>query len=525
MTYAQALDLCDTWVEVLRSELLPRAEPELLPVPETTPEPEPSRLINEAAKAEKLPLKTLDDLLHAVLKAWTPLQVFEHFGLAAHGTQPEKDGWVRVFGNGGLFVKGEGAEQFWCLTGAAGGAKVPGGGAVQAWAWCDSGQSKYMLKGKEFVDTVKAMAEAAGYPLPAELVVSKGAKTTDKAKNVNGRVKVDFNDLVDPEDIENNLRPGNWGELELENIEWEWRNWIARGTVTIISAESGMGKSMLLLRLAGCYLCGWPWPDGTPFTGERGSVVWCESEAAQALNRERADNWNLPVDNILTPVAPRTDFTLTNMRHVEALAEAMKWPHVKFVVIDSLSGAYPEIEKGTADTMPVMKWLAGQARDNHKPLIASHHFRKRGILDSDVITLDRLRGASAIVQPARLVLAMDAPDPNAPNSKRLAVIKSNLGKYPDPVGMTIGDAGVDFGIAPEVPKVESQAERAMDLLRLLLEREPLTFAQLADEFRSAGISEVTMRRAKAKLGIVSIKDGNTWKWGMPAPGGYPYDSN
>ena len=217
----------------------------------------------------------------------------------------------------------------------------------------------------------------------------------------------------------------------------------------------------------------------------------------------------------LTPIAPEGDFRLTNRVHVEALAAEAAKPEVKLIIIDSISAAYPAIEKSTEDAMPVMSWLAKLSRDNQKPNILTHHLRKRGIFDGDVVTLDRLRGASAIVQPARLVWAMDNPDPNEKNCKRLSVIKSNLAKYPTPVGLTIGDRGIQFGVAPEAPKKESAVNRAIDLLKALLEDCPRSAKEIEDEFKGAGISESTMNRAKAKLGVISVRNKDGWSWGLP----------
>jgi len=527
LTWAGLVELIDTWLAILRGELLHVAEAQEIPAPapEFAPEPEPAKSINDAGKAAKIPIKTLDELHQEVEKRWTPLQVFERFGLAANGTQEEKGGWIRVLGNGGLFVKGSGPEQFWSLTGATGGgAKVPGGGAVQAWAWCETGQTRWKVDGKDFVDTIKAMAEAGGIVLPAKLVTRKSEQAQSKSSK-NGRAKVDFSELIEPGEAgDDPLRPGSWADLAVIPTTWDWDMWLARGVATILSGESGVGKSIAALRIAGVFINRWSWPDGTPYKGEAGAVLWCEAEAFQQVHRERAENWGMPTEKILTPIAPQGDFSLTNPDHVRALKAAAAWPHVKLIIIDSISGAYPAIEKSTEEAMPVMKWLAALARDNNKPILITHHLRKRGVFDNDTVDLDRLRGASAIAQPARLVWAMDTPDPQAKDNKRLSVIKSNLAKYPLPVGMVITDNGVNFGAAPEKPKIETIAEKAMDLLRSLLESEPQPADLIEHEFDQAGISKATMKRAKAKLGVISTKIGREWMWGLPEGRGYPYEN-
>jgi len=107
------------------------------------------------------------------------------------------------------------------------------------------------------------------------------------------------------------------------------------------------------------------------------------------------------------------------------------------------------------------------------------------------VSLERLRGHSSIVQPARLVLALDAPDPAQEDIRRLSVIKSNLGKFPAPLGLTIGDAGLSFCAAPEPPKVMTVLDQAVEALRALLEDEPVPADKIFDELKGMGISRST----------------------------------
>ena len=92
-----------------------------------------------------------------------------------------------------------------------------------------------------------------------------------------------------------------WADLDavMGPIEWDWKNWLARGFLNISVGMTGEGKSYLALRICGSYLLGWDWPDGTPFTGKQGSVIWCEAEAAQAINLSRAKRMGLPLIEFL----------------------------------------------------------------------------------------------------------------------------------------------------------------------------------------------------------------------------------
>ena len=314
---------------------------------------------------------------------------------------------------------------------------------------------------------------------------------------------------------------GSWADIDkyLGPIEWSWKSWLPWGMLTILAGASGSGKSMLMLRVAACFVCGWPWPDGTPFTGEKGDVLWCEAEAAQALNLERAKSWGLPLDHIKTPFPDgMKDIRLDNPDHLNAIYLAANQPNIKMIVIDSLSGADPKAEKSPEDSNSV-RVLSQFARDTGKIFKMSHHLRKKTMFDDTGMMLERLRGSSSIVQTARLVWALDNPDLRVKDWMRLQVIKSNLAKFPKPLGMNIGDAGVKFGLSPEEPKIETQLDKAIDMLKTLLDKEPLQQSEVTKETEGAGLSRNTVYRAKSKLGIVSIKqsDGH-WYWSLPALG-------
>jgi putative DNA primase/helicase len=302
---------------------------------------------------------------------------------------------------------------------------------------------------------------------------------------------------------------------QLGPIEWAWEKWLPKGLLTILAGESGTGKSALALRICGTFLRGDPWPDGTPYNGEQGSVLWCEAEAAQAVNLGRAQAWGLPLEQILTPLPELLlDIQLDQPAHQAALVEMAMLPQVKLIVIDSLRGMQ-QGEENSSGTMGLIKWVAEIARDTGKPVILTHHLRKRSLQDSDRVDLDRLRGSSAIVQTARVVWAVDLPDPDHKESKRFQVIKSNLATFPDPIGLKVDQDGVHFGGVFQAAHIETVRNQATDLLLSLLERCPMKSTQLQEEFKQAGISWRTANKAKKQLGIVATQNGEGWFWSLP----------
>jgi len=313
-----------------------------------------------------------------------------------------------------------------------------------------------------------------------------------------------------------------WAELAetIGPVVWEWPGWLPRGFLTLVAGASGVGKSILLLRIAASYLRGDDWPDWTSYTGETGRVVWAETEAAQALNLERADTWGLPTDRIISPLGnPMDDFDLDDARHLAALSRTAKRDDVKLVIVDSLSGGHRRDERKSNAMMGIVKNMAQVARDTQKPFLLAHHIRKVGILDqAGEITLDMVRGSGAIVQPARLVWGVDKPDPNI-DTKRMSVIKSNLARFPDPVGFSIDENGILFGGAPSRPVQESQLQRCKDFLRDILGGGAVSVADIEKEAEGRGLSLATTKRAKRDLGIQHVKPKGEkgWVWQFPIP--------
>ncbi|HHR85912.1 MAG TPA: hypothetical protein ENL23_06155 [Candidatus Acetothermia bacterium] len=132
-----------------------------------------------------------------------------------------------------------------------------------------------------------------------------------------------------------------------------------------------------------------------------------------------------------------------------------------------------------------------------------------------VVTLDRLRGSSAIVQPARVVLALDSPNRSDPNLRRLSQVKNNLAKYPNPIGLEITDTGIFFKAAPEPPSLKKEIDRAQDFLIELLEKGPVSSTQVLKATKSAGFSKKTSDRAKKQLGVISKRKNDQWYWSLP----------
>lgn len=320
---------------------------------------------------------------------------------------------------------------------------------------------------------------------------------------------------TEPGTTEPPKKRSTWADLDglLGPIRWDWPRWLAPGFFHLLAGQTGAGKSALALRVAACYLAGWAWPDGAPFEGEPGKVLWLECESAQALNLQRAKDWSLPLEDLLCPLANPLD-DLDWRKHQRAIRDAAMRPDVRLVILDSLSGANGgRVDENSQAMIALGAWLARLAQDAGKPVLATHHTRKRGLTDGDAPTLDRVRGSGTIPQLARVVWMLDAPKASAPQSLRLSVIKSNLAKLPRPIGMGFdGDGLPTFGESPAEPENRRELEEATQWLLDTLRAGPMLATDVAIAAQEGDISPRTLRRAKMALGVQSEKVAGAWQW-------------
>ena len=308
-----------------------------------------------------------------------------------------------------------------------------------------------------------------------------------------------------------------WQDLEgaIGPIEWDWPGWLPKGFATMIAAEPGVGKSVLALRLAAVYLLGWSWPDGTPYEGTPGRVLWCETEGGQALNLQRARAWGLPTDRILTPTGnPLDSISLEDYRQLDAIRQIAANEDIRLIVVDSFSGGNSK-DENDAEAGRVVKAIAEVARDAGLPLVITHHLNKSW--RSNRITLANIRGSTAIAQYVRLVWALDKPDPEEQTALRLYGVKNNLGLSPKEIGLQVTDTGMQLlREVPEAPKPDTVVDRAAEFLLDLLQREPLPKREIESAFESEGLSLAALRRAESRLNITKVKrsDG-PWMWSLP----------
>lgn len=300
----------------------------------------------------------------------------------------------------------------------------------------------------------------------------------------------------------------------LSEITWLWPGYIPNGFVSLIIGEQDTGKSTVAQDFCRTVICGGRWPDGTRCDLQADKLLWLDTEGSIALFRQRARAWKIPTGSFIFPRDPLQEIALdsdADLAWIEAAIEHFKPP---LVVVDSLSGGHGGEENSNGEMKTVLKRLSAIAQRHNIAILAVHHLSKPapGVPDYPV-NLSRARGAGAITQFCRSVLALTAPDPHNLTARRLDVIKLNLARKPAPIGYELSDDGPAWGKAPEPPKPRRAADDAADWLRDAMAGGMKPSQEIEEKAAQQNISYNALCTAKKQLGIVAKREGGKdGKW-------------
>lgn len=313
-----------------------------------------------------------------------------------------------------------------------------------------------------------------------------------------------------------------WADMGaiLGDLEWHWPNYMPLGMITALVAAGDAGKSQMALHIAQRTLYGGFWPDGSPVEAT-GKVIWLDTEGSDLITYKRMLEWGINPQDI---IKPRVGDDLLNgvlldtPQGLEALEREIILHLPRLVVIDTLRGAHTQKERDDDAMQSLLKTLATFAARYRCAMLINHHITKKHPAENlNVITLDRVRGSSVIANMARVILAIDQPDPEN-DRRRVQVIKCNLAPKAAPLGMDIDTQGLTFTEhAPGEPPRDTTFNRAIEFLKARLANGPDLTNVLEADAKEQGISVATLNRARKLLRVVSLgKSASGWLVSLPA---------
>lgn len=323
-----------------------------------------------------------------------------------------------------------------------------------------------------------------------------------------------------------------FSEVVPERIEWLWPGRIAKGKLSLLDGDPGQGKSALATDLAARKSTGRPWPDGEEC--KAGGAVICSAEDGEADTiRPRLDAAGADPAKVLalatTLDSDGNDRLLSIPEDLDVIRQGIERVGAELVIVDPLmaflSGEYNAHKD--QDVRRALAPLAKLAEDTGAAVVVIRHLNKA----TGGNVLYRGGGSIGIVGAARSALLV-AKHPEDEQRRVLAPLKSNLAKPPPSLAFVLTEAAngavrveyqgetshtADALLAgPTDPEERSAMDEAMEFLRDTLDRGPVWSKQVKKDARGADISEITLKRAKASLGVRSEKEADgSWSWRLP----------
>ena len=315
-------------------------------------------------------------------------------------------------------------------------------------------------------------------------------------------------------------------------LRWLWPGRIPLGKLTLLIGDPGLGKSLLTADIASRITRGTSFPDTA--SCESGSVIFLSAEDDPADTiRPRLDAARADVSRVHTLEAVRVQLTDGSLAEkpfnletdVAALEEAVReHPGVRLIVIDPISAYLGGVDShSNAEVRGVLARLATLAAQYNVAVLCVTHLRK-----SAGAAVYRAVASIAFTAAARAVWAV-APDPKDVDRRLLLAVKQNLSVDPGGLAFRIEmahnnvahlawEAGAvalaanDVLSNVDVQQDQNERREAKEWLQDLLADGPVPVKKIQDEAKAAGLSWITVRRAKEALAVAASKSGYQGKW-------------
>jgi hypothetical protein len=233
-------------------------------------------------------------------------------------------------------------------------------------------------------------------------------------------------------------------DVVAEPINWLWRGRLARGKLTLLMGDPGLGKSLITHWLASKISTGGEWPDGGECERAAAIVFTIEDALADTVKPRliAADadmNRVWAVRGVVNPKASLDARMFTLEEHIGMLEQLITDEGASLVVMDPVSaylGPNVNAHKET-DVRRVLGLLSMMAERTGVAVLMVIHLNK----GKDVAALNRATGSVAFPAVSRIVLGV-APDPtDEDNARRLFLsLKCNVARKPGGLGYRIESA-------------------------------------------------------------------------------------
>jgi hypothetical protein len=336
-------------------------------------------------------------------------------------------------------------------------------------------------------------------------------------------------------------------EYEMGRVVMRSAGRLARGMITVIDGDPGLGKSTLLADWAAKTTVGAALPDGEP-QPEKGVILFSAEDDPGVTIRPRfeaagGDGSQMLLLNEI-PKVDEEGYAVMDRRgkpattwfglpdDVDLLEDAIEAMNAGLVIFDPLfSYLSPHIKSNSDQDMRMaLSPLALVAQRTGVSVIIVRHLNKSG----GVNALYRGGGSIAIIGVSRIGLLLGRSRTN-PSLRVLAPVKNNISEPASSIGFElepvpdtdvarmrymgpVSESAHDL-LLGEITSDEDQDEgdEAVDWLKQYLSDGKRESSQIFKDARTKNLNERAVRKAKSKLKVLARPGAyqGAWTWELP----------
>ncbi len=322
-------------------------------------------------------------------------------------------------------------------------------------------------------------------------------------------------------------------EVTPEKVDWLWYGRMAKGKISIIDGDPGLGKSVMTMDLAARVSTGKLFPDGDDVglvdDVDVGSVILMNAEDGEADTiRPRLDAAGADVDRVVM-LTEKEDGTLPTIpEDLDMIEESIARNGAKLLIIDPLM-AYLSPKVNSNNDQQVRQALTPLKRMAERldvAVIVVRHLKK----EETTKAVYSGGGSIGIIGAARTGFAV-AVDPTDKERVVFAMTKTNIGEKAPSLTYKVttadnGAARVVWGESVDLDvndllcsnranREPGEMEKAVDWLRSVLLHGPMPSKEFLEAAKEQGINNKTLERAKRAEGVQSKKESKCWVTYLP----------